>query len=305
MITLTDFGRKVANHTISQTEFSAHTIVNFTLPNPRIQSTEESSEWNKFGIRLYPLKLILSIVRGVGESEYRQSSAYVTVGELARVIIPLSGTPGRDVGSYVHYISAYRRGQIDLRKWEDCTPAANDMRVAREFLLFLSHYGYLRKESSTIDRMRETYFYNYDIDTEIQEILASHSLISDEVVSNTERKLVSGQRRPNQARFRREVLKAYGRCVITNVEMPEVLEAAHIVPFKYHGEDEVANGFAMRMDVHYLFDSGHLRISQTGEVFLSDRARWSYGASIPPRIFIPEQEDRKFIKWRWDNYNDV
>jgi predicted restriction endonuclease len=55
----------------------------------------------------------------------------------------------------------------------------------------------------------------------------------------------------------------YGRCVIANVTMPEVLvEAAHIKPFKYNGEDSVENGFASRMDIHLLFDSGHLRISE-------------------------------------------
>jgi predicted restriction endonuclease len=60
--------------------------------------------------------------------------------------------------------------------------------------------------------------------------------------------------RPNQARFRKDVLGAYGRCVITNVTMPEVLEAAHIKPFRYNGGDTVANGFPMRMDIHLLFD---------------------------------------------------
>ena len=153
--------------------------------------------------------------------------------------------------------------------------------------------------------MQEHYSYNFEIDAEIQEILSTQTTVSNEVVSDTERKLVKGQYRPNQARFRREVLAAYGRCVITNVEMPEVLEAAHIVPFKYHGEDTIANGFPMRMDIHYLFDAGHLRISVDGDVFLSDKARWSYGASIPPRIFIPDQINREFLKWRWDNYNGV
>ena len=70
--------------------------------------------------------------------------------------------------------------------------------------------------------------------------------------------------------------------------MPEVLEAAHIKPYKYHGEDSASNGFAMRLDIHMLFDTGHLRISPTGEVFLSNRARMDYGALIPPSIIIPE-----------------
>jgi hypothetical protein len=87
--------------------------------------------------------------------------------------------------------------------------------------------------------------------------------------------------------------------------MPEVLEAAHIKPFKYHGEDTIANGFAMRIDIHILFDSGHLRISDTGEISLSTKARMDYGAAIPPRIVLPGFTNRDFLKWRWDNYNGV
>ena len=87
--------------------------------------------------------------------------------------------------------------------------------------------------------------------------------------------------------------------------MPEILEAAHIKPFKYNGEDTVANGFAMRTDIHTLFDTGHLRISVEGLVELSARARMDYGAVIPPQIMIPDFTNREFLKWRWDNYNGL
>ncbi len=87
--------------------------------------------------------------------------------------------------------------------------------------------------------------------------------------------------------------------------MPEVLEAAHIKPFKYNGEDTVANGFAMRTDIHTLFDTGHLRISETGVVELSSRARMDYGALIPPRIVIPDFTNKEFLRWRWENYNGM
>ena len=95
------------------------------------------------------------------------------------------------------------------------------------------------------------------------------------------------------------------KLVITNVTMPEILEAAHIKPFKYNGEDTVANGFAMRTDIHTLFDAGHLRISVDGIVELSNRARMDYGATIPPRIVIPDFINRDFLRWRWDNYNGM
>ena len=122
-----------------------------------------------------------------------------------------------------------------------------------------------------------------------------------------ERKRIQSIRvsRPNQANFRRAVLDACQRCVISNVTMPEILEAAHIKPFKYNGEDTVANGFAMRTDIHTLFDTGHLRISPDGEIELSSKARMDYGASIPPRIVIPAFTNREFLRWRWENYNGM
>ncbi|MBO4822894.1 MAG: AlwI family type II restriction endonuclease [Prevotella sp.] len=303
IITLTDFGRKVANHQISQTEFSAQTIVSFKLPNRAIQSEAECKLWENAGLEFYPLKLILGIVHELAEEN--EMSAYITTNELVKIIIPLSGTPNREIKSYVDYILKYRSKELNISSWPNCCPEANDFRIAREYLLFLSNYGYLFK-SEAAKREEERYTYNFEIDTEIQEILkAKYSIISTSLASDTERKIVYSQRRPNQAKFRKAVLEVCKRCVVTNVEMPEVLEAAHIKPYKYKGEDTAANGFAMRMDIHYLFDSGHLRISVDGEVFLSDKARWSYGATIPPKIFIPDYVNREFIRWRWENYNGL
>ena len=162
----------------------------------------------------------------------------------------------------------------------------------------------------------ELFCYNRQLDDEIGELLALSSkggydellerLKGTDVVSEIERKRVaSSRRRKNQSRFRREVLGNSPRCIITNVTMPEVLEAAHIIPFKYHGEDSRANGLAMRLDVHQLFDSGHLRINADGGVFLTDRVRMDYGALIPPVIHFPDWINRDFVRWRWENYNGV
>ena len=303
IITLTDFGRKVANHSISQTEFSAQTIITFTLPNKAIMGKEEYEKWERANLRLYPLKLLLAIAGELGKhSEY---DAYISPNELVKIIIPLSGTPNRCVKNYADYILQYRYTDMTLDGWPNCCPEANDFRIAREYLLFLSNYGYLIKHDGA-KREDERYYYNYEIDSEIQQIIAQqHSIIDTPLIADTERKIVGSQRRPNQTKFRKAVMDACQRCVITNVEMPEVLEAAHIKPYKYKGEDTAANGFAMRMDIHYLFDSGHLRISEYGDVFLSDKARWSYGASIPPKIFIPDHVNKEFIRWRWDNYNGM
>lgn len=300
IITLTPFGRKVATHVISQTEFSAETIRTFTLPNQAMDNAERTL-WEQSGLSLHPLKLILSIIYELSKSDSTQG--YVTPDELSKIIIPMSGVVGQPLNNYVECLKLYRSHELDISHWPNCCPESNDFRMAREFLLFLSNYGYLIKHDGE-SRHTETYMFNYAIEHEIVAILKSKTEVDSQVISDTERKIVRNRRyRPNQAKFRKDVLEACKRCIISNVEMSEVLEAAHIKPFKYNGADTVENGFAMRMDIHFLFDSGHLRISEHGDVFLSEKARWSYGASIPPKIILPEHIDKENLRWRWDNYN--
>ena len=306
LIELTDYGRQVANHEISQTEFSAITIMTHQLPNRNIQSDEICGLWADAGIALKPLKLILSIAKEV---------EYLTTKELRKVVIPLSGCPETTLQDYVNFIGWYRTGSLDISQWPNCCEEANDERMAREFLLFLDYYGYLIQEEGSRD---DAHFrFNFDLSEEIDTILngvitsptidqALHLLNATDVISDVERKRVQNvRRRPHQAQFRKAVLAACERCVITNVTLPEVLEAAHIKPYKYHSEDTAANGFAMRLDIHMLFDSGHLRISPIGEVELSGRARLDYGSLIPPRIVVPDFINREFLKWRWENYNGM
>lgn len=311
-IRLTEFGRRVADREISQTEFSAITVQTFKLPNSQIQSAAECLQWESHSLVIYPLRILLSIIYEL----HKQGEGFLTTEELTKIIIPLSGVHA-SIKDYVNFIRWYRAGEISISDWPNCCEAANDFRIAREFLLFLSNYGYVNLGEGR-RREDEQYYFNTVIEAEIAEILSTpitdnslqsvlEQIRTTDIVSEVERKRIQGYRtsRPNQARFRTAVLNACQRCIITNVTMPEVLEAAHIKPFKYKGEDTVANGFAMRTDIHILFDSGHLRISEDGVVELSNRARMDYGATIPPRIVIPDFINRDFIRWRWDNYNGM
>ncbi len=313
IIQLTDFGRKVADHEISQTEFAAITVQTLKLPNPNIQNEAKCKEWIERGLAIYPLRLILSIVYELQKAGDAQG--YITPEELIRIVIPLSGCKA-EIQDYVNFIIRFRTGEITLIGWPNCCTGANDERMAKEFLLFLSNYGYLNERVEESKEKR--YYINSVIHDEILAIISekTHSesltqaleeIRATEVTAEFERKRVQSvhNARPNQAAFRREVLKACERCVITNVSMPEVLEAAHIKPFKYNGEDTIANGFAMRTDIHTLFDAGHLRIAVDGTVELSTRARMDYGATIPPRIVIPSFINTDFLRWRWDNYNGL
>ena len=314
VIQLTPFGRRVADRQISQSEFAATTVQTFKLPNPAIQSQEECSLWHNHQIELYPLRLLLQILLGFNQHPNEQ---YITKDELIKVIIPLSSVPAATTDDYIQFLSLYRQHSPLFTQWPNCCPEANDHRIAREFLLFLSYYGYVNIESVMQNGTRvERFRYNADLDEEIRQILlvpvgenvneTADAIQAINVTAEIERIRVGETRnRPNQARFRRNILVHYERCIITNVTMHEVLEAAHIIPFRYNGEDTIANGLCLRMDVHQLFDAGHLRIEPNGTVHLSERARMDYGALIPPRIQLPDFVNRDFIRWRWDNYNGI
>lgn len=311
-IRLTEYGRRVADREISQTEFSAITVQTFRLPNSHIQSADECLRWESNSLIIYPLRIILSVVLEL----HHRGQGFLTTEELTKIIIPLSGCHAQ-LEDYVNFILWYRAGEISITNWPNCCVGANDFRIAREYLLFLSNYGYLDKTEGRT-RGTEHYDLNVLIEAEIAEMLATpitdaslqkvlDQIRATDIVSEVERKRVQNYKnsRPNQARFRHDVLAACQRCIITNVTMPEVLEAAHIKPFKYNGADTVDNGFAMRTDIHTLFDAGHLRISDSGVVELSNRARLDYGATIPPRIVIPDFINRDFLRWRWENYNGL
>lgn len=307
LIALTPFGREVADRQISQSEFAALTILTLRLPNPAVQPAGECQLWRSRGIDFRPLLLLLDLLLAMGGTGLERS---LTTEELTRIVIPLSATKA-SVDQYVECLAAYRSGKLDLATWPDCCPESNDMRIAREFLLFLKNYGYLTVETST-NRLRERYTLNPLIEVEIADLvrrtgswanmdeLLDH-LRADNVASEVERKRTAG--RPFQSQFRKAVIAACQRCLITNASMPEVLEAAHIKPYKYNGEDTVANGFALRTDIHLLFDTGHLRIAPTGEIQLSTRARLDYGSQIPPRVLFPDFTNVDYVRWRWENYN--
>lgn len=313
-IQLTDFGRKVADREISQTEFAAITVQTLKLPNPNIQDEAECQLWENAGLTIYPLRLLLDIL--IALSKIDTQERYITPDELVRIIIPLSACKA-EVGDYVNFLLWYRNKEISIDNWPNCIEGANDFRIAREFLLFLRNYGYLVKSSSG-KREDERYFANDNILSEIIEItsdiIADQSLIKTlehiremDVAPEIERKRILREivERPNQAKFRKNVLGMCKTCIITNVAMPEVLEAAHIKPVKYKGNDSIANGFAMRADIHTLFDSCHLRIAPDGKIELSSRAKMDYGSIIPQQISIPDFISKDFLRWRWENYNGV
>jgi len=78
--------------------------------------------------------------------------------------------------------------------------------------------------------------------------------------------------RRGQLRFRAKLLEAYSRrCAVTGCDCPDVLEAAHILPYRGDNTNHIQNGILLRSDIHTLFDLGKIGINPaTHKVIISD-----------------------------------
>ena len=83
--------------------------------------------------------------------------------------------------------------------------------------------------------------------------------------------------RPQQARFRAAVIRAYGAsCSITGCRTEEALEAAHVDPVSQDGGYAPENGILLRRDIHRLFDLNLMAIDPEGRVAVADQVSVDY-----------------------------
>lgn len=83
------------------------------------------------------------------------------------------------------------------------------------------------------------------------------------------RALAEVARRQGQGQFREALLTAYsGRCAITGCDVVQVLDAAHIQPYRGAHTNITPNGLLLRSDIHALFDLGLIAIDPTDGTIL-------------------------------------
>ena len=311
-IELTNLGRSVAEGKITNDEFAALMVRNTVLPNPATYTVAEMQKWMEAGLRIKPLELILSIMNKMGRSD-GISEAFLRPTELIRVVIPLVGAKASVTGM-AKAVSYFRKDLLNVSKWPDCVPGANDKRLAREFLLFLENFG-ICQAGSTAKPYEQRFYLDQMMNAEIQldaqpSFLEKADRINDElailrdseipIIIERTRVAASVLLRPNQPKFRKDVLDACkSHCILTQECTPDVLEAAHVVPFMYGGTDHVGNGLCMRVDIHRLYDSGKIRIEPNGVVKLNDEIvnTVSY-AGLPRNIRFPSTIRTENLEWR-------
>jgi len=102
--------------------------------------------------------------------------------------------------------------------------------------------------------------------------------------------------RQGQPQFRKSLLKNYGGCcAITGCDVPETLEAAHIIPYKGEETNHPSNGILLRADLHTLFDLGFISIEPSKYIVqISSQLKGSsYEKFDGQKIYIPKNELQK------------
>ena len=126
----------------------------------------------------------------------------------------------------------------------------------------------------------------------------------ENVVDARKRVVASIVRRRGQGAFRNKLLKAYNNtCAITGCQQVEVLEAAHIHPYRGEQTHAVSNGLLLRADLHTLFDlyliaidpkTRQVRIAP--ELSQSDYARYE-GLSLPAPLSPSAMASIGSLQW--------
>ncbi|HUS01890.1 MAG TPA: HNH endonuclease [Chitinophagaceae bacterium] len=119
--------------------------------------------------------------------------------------------------------------------------------------------------------------------------------------------------RLGQSAFRVLVTDAYSRrCSVTGEKTLPVLEAAHIKSYALAGPHSISNGLLLRSDVHKLFDTGYLTVTENLQVEVSKRIREEfengkeyYQYHGKELLYLPAKEIERprvdYLQWHNEN----
>jgi putative restriction endonuclease len=113
-------------------------------------------------------------------------------------------------------------------------------------------------------------------------------------IDQRERSLHAITVRRGQQRFRAALVGTYGgRCAITECDLLDALEAAHIDPYLGDHTNRVENGLLLRSDIHVLFDCHMISVNpETRKVEIVERVKSSsYNGLDGKQLRKPSRED--------------
>lgn len=111
--------------------------------------------------------------------------------------------------------------------------------------------------------------------------------------------------RRGQKKFGDSLRKRYGdQCMVTGCRLPDILEAAHIRPYRSEKDNHPSNGLLLRADIHTLYDLNLIKIDPETLMIHIDRSALSDGYEIYHQKTlwncIKERPSIDALKLRWE-----
>ena len=188
------------------------------------------------------------------------------------------------------------------------TPASVSMKLGNFAALDPSLHQKGLSGCSKLDReVWDEFFANEELIEKTEEILQAANIQEDYSAENI---TVAGTARKGQNFFRETIMANYGmKCCISGISIPELLVAAHIVPWITDKNNRLnpRNGLCINVLHHSAFDSGLIAIDDFKVVISkavskenSNRFLWGFeGTEISqPEKFLPSPE---FLKYHYCN----
>lgn len=112
--------------------------------------------------------------------------------------------------------------------------------------------------------------------------------------------------RRGQSAFRNTLRERYGdQCQISGCPILDVLEAAHIRPYRTEADNAPSNGLLLRADLHTLFDLDLLGIKpQDLTIHLHPRVARAYSFDQERLGANGHDLDQAALEYRWENFRD-
>lgn len=113
--------------------------------------------------------------------------------------------------------------------------------------------------------------------------------------------------RLGQGNFRKECLKRFPSCPITNISFKPLLRASHIKPWSacHSGNERLDpfNGIMLAAHIDVLFDQGWISFSDNGQIILSDELDKGLveELKLPERIQPFHLKSFGYLKWHREN----
>lgn len=123
-----------------------------------------------------------------------------------------------------------------------------------------------------------------------------------------QRRFMPQEIRPEQGAFRASLMSLYNdRCVISGCRVPEVLQAAHIVPFSeaVAYRNDPGNGLLLRSDIHTLFDRFLITIHpKESKVVIADELTTTSYNSLAGKL-INHKAKEAFVREHYTRFREI